>query len=142
MKIQKYISVLAILSLFAVWSCKDDDNPTLRDLAFELLSGQWTLGTEGSIVLDGEDISLNYPGFSVSFADGTYQTTNAADLFNASGTWDWAPTDTDGTLIILDTGELVTVEFLALSSLRFSFEHAGATRAGISGNYLITVVKP
>ncbi|MFY0594775.1 hypothetical protein [Roseivirga sp.] len=50
MKIQKYISILAILSLVAMSSCKDDDNPSLRQLAFELLSGDWTIGTQGSIL--------------------------------------------------------------------------------------------
>ncbi|MFY0594231.1 hypothetical protein, partial [Roseivirga sp.] len=96
---------------------------------------------QGSILLDNEDISLNYPGFTLSFADGTYQTTNGADLFNATGTWDWSSSDTNGTIILLDTDEEVTITRLTLNELQFSFFHNGNTRAGISGNYVVTVTR-
>ncbi|MFY0594669.1 hypothetical protein, partial [Roseivirga sp.] len=94
---------------------------------------------QGSILLDNEDISLNYPGFTLSFADGTYQTTNGADLFNATGTWDW--TDDAGTVLTLDTGEEITINTLNLTEFSFSFFHAGSRRAGIRGNYTINVFK-
>ncbi len=139
MRFRKYISILFIFTVVALPSCKDDDNPTLRDLAFRLLAGGWSIGTQGSIVLDGEDISLNYPGFTLSFADGTYETTNAADLFRASGTWEW--TDDEGTVLTLDTGEEITINRLRLNEFSFSFFHAGSVRAGIQGNYVISVFK-
>lgn len=139
MKFRIYISILFLFMVVALPSCKDDDSPTLRDIAFQLLAGNWSVGTQGSIVLDGEDISLNYPGFTLSFADGTYQTTNGSDLFRANGTWEW--TDTQGTVLTLDTGEEVTINTLSLNEFEFSFFHAGSSRAGIQGNYVITVFK-
>ncbi|OEK02997.1 hypothetical protein BFP97_16350 [Roseivirga sp. 4D4] len=142
MKIQKYISMVFVLAVLLVSACKSDDGaPTATELAFERLAGSWSMGTQGSIVLDGEDVSSNYPGFTLSFADGTYQTTNGGDLFRASGTWRW--TGDTGRLLILDTGEEVTINNLTLTEFEFSFFHAGTTpvRAGIQGNYTVSVSK-
>lgn len=125
---------------FMLWSCGNDDNPGRgSDVVFQKLAGDWSLGTSGGIVLDGQDISLNYPGFTLSFADGTYQTTNGGDLFRATGTWQWA--DEAGRVLTLDTGEDVTIVKLTQSDFEFTFFHAGNVRAGIQGNYTVNVSK-
>ena len=130
-----------ILSLLIVSGCKDDDpvGATLQQLAFEKLSGSWTFGADGSIEVDGVDVSANYPGFSLSFANGTYQTTNAADLFDASGTWEWV--DTEARQIRLNDGKEITIQTLTLNQFVFTFTFAGASAAGIAGNYTVTVNK-
>jgi hypothetical protein len=83
---------LVILMLVMVSSCGKDDpsTPDERDLAFEKLSGSWTLGSTGGVTVDGQDVSLNYSGFLLSFTDGAFTTINAGELFNASGNWSWA----------------------------------------------------
>jgi len=138
MKKPTYKYSLFLVVLMMVSACPSDDT-TASDLAFENLSGNWTLGTTGSIEQDGEDVSLNFPGFTLSFADGTYATTSGGNLFRASGTWEWA--NEDGTTIILDTNEEVTILELTASLLRFSFFHAGNSRAGIQGSYVVEVSK-
>lgn len=132
--------MLIILVSVITLSCQNDNNPGRgSDVVFEKLAGDWSVGTQGSIVLDGEDISLNYSGFTLSFANGTYQTTNGGDLFRATGTWEWA--DTNGRVLTLDTGEDVTIVKLTPAEFEFSFFHTGSTRAGIQGNYTVTVFK-
>ncbi len=135
--------VLLLLACLISASCGSDDpsGPTVQELTFEKLAGSWTFGTNGSIVLDGQDISANYPGFALSFADGTYTTTNAGDLFEASGTWQW--TSEQATSVLLDTGVEVTIIDLSETAFRFSFTHAGTggTAAGTAGNYTITLEK-
>ncbi|MBO3699517.1 hypothetical protein [Roseivirga sp. E12] len=128
-----------VLLLILTSSCSNDDGPSLTETAFQQLSGDWGLGVSGQILLDGQNVTLNYPSFTLSFADGTYQTTNGADLFSASGTWQW--TDNTGTLITLDTGEQLTINTLSLTEFQFSFFHAGTApvRAGIQGNYTVKV---
>ena len=144
----KYITHTHTLIMLALagcllLTCADDEpaEPTARELAFEKLAGDWTYGTSGSITLDGQDVSLNYPGFSLSFADGTYQTRNAGDLLSASGTWEWANEEAGS--LLLDSGEEVTIMELTETLFRFSFTSTGTggEAAGTAGNYVITVEK-
>lgn len=144
MKKREIISIIIILGLVLLaFACTPDDGPVepgLQELTFENLAGQWTLGQFGSIKLDGADVSANYAAFALSFEDGTYTTTNAGDLFNSSGTWEWV--DVDATQVQLDDGKLVTINSLNSSKFVFSFTKSdGPVRAGLAGNYVITVEK-
>lgn len=139
MNIKNYISILLIFIVVVLSSCNNDDGPTEVQQAFEMLAGDWSLGTQGGIVLDGEDVSLNFPGFTLSFADGTYQTNNGGTLFRANGTWEW--TGDTGRILTLDTGEEVNINALTLTDFQFSFFHVGNTSSGIQGNYVINVSK-
>ena len=133
--------LMAALALFSL-SCDPDDpmEPSLQELAFEKLSGQWTLGQFGSIKVDGSNVSANYPGFALSFANGTYTTTNAGDLFKASGTWEWAGESAE--VVNLDDGKVVNINSLTTSKFVFSFTKSdGPVRAGLAGNYVVTVEK-
>ena len=138
-----YTFMLLTLGGCLLLTCSDDEpsGPTEQELAFEKLAGDWTYGTSGSITLDGQDVSLNYPGFSLSFADGTYQTRNAGDLLSASGTWEWANEEAGS--LLLDSGEEVTIIELTETLFRFSFTSTGTggEAAGTAGNYVITVEK-
>ncbi len=135
-----FILAMAILSML---SCSPDDGPvepSLQELTFENLAGEWTLGQFSSIKLDGADVSANYSGFALSFEEGTYTTTNAGDLLSSSGTWEWV--DTDATQVQLDDGKLVTINSLSTSKFIFSFNYSSRPlRAGVEGNYIITVEK-
>ena len=145
MKFNKHTYTLILLALAGslLLNCGDDEpaGPTDQDLAFEKLAGAWTFGTSGSITLDGQDVSLNYPGFSLSFTDGTYQTQNAGDLLSASGTWQWV--DESAEVIVLDSGEQVTIVNLTDTNFQFSFtsDGTGGEVAGTAGNYVVTVEK-
>ncbi|MFY0593894.1 hypothetical protein [Roseivirga sp.] len=136
---QKYKYQLVLLLLFFIGTSCGSVSPSENEIAFALLEGNWSLGSNGVIELDGSDVSLNFSDFSLSFADGTYETTNGGNLFNANGTWDWS--GEDGRTIILDTGEEVTINILNESTFRFSFFHEGNIRSGIRGNYIIQVGK-
>lgn len=142
MNLKKSTYLVLILSVFLLLpSCGTEgtSEPDAQALAFELLAGNWGFGTNGTIVLDGQDVSLNFAGFSLSFTDGSYQTTNAGDLLSASGTWSWV--NENAQQLLLDTGEEVTIQNLTQTSFEFSFFHQGNTAAGIQGNYTITVNK-
>lgn len=145
MKMRNLYTLLAVLLVVGL-ACNPDDNsePTAQELAFEILSGSWGLTQGGSIVVDGQDLSLNYQGFSVSFTNGSYSTTNAEDLFNASGTWTWV--DNEAQMISLDDGKQITIRSLTETEFVFNFSFSGsggqANHAdGIAGSYVITVNK-
>lgn len=140
-KLNIYKIVLFVLVMTAAMGC-DNDDPVInvgQEEAFLRLSGQWSFGIDGSIAVDGTDVSANYPGFSLSFTDGTYTTTNGADLFAASGTWDW--TDEDARTLMLDDARSITIQTLTENRFIFTFSSTGAVRAGIAGNYTVTVNK-
>lgn len=139
-KFNLYIAMLFAL-IIATSSCKSDD-PMInisQEEAFMRLAGQWAFGVNGSIVLDGTDVSANYPGFALSFANGTYTTTNSAELFSASGTWEW--TDQEARSLRLDNDKSITILALTENSFIFNFSFSRSTRAGIAGNYTVTLNK-
>ena len=143
MKTLKYSSLLLLTMVLSLLSCGGSDDgpgePTAQEMAFELLAGSWTLNN-GSIVLDGSNVSANFPGFSLFFANGTYSTSNAGDLFNASGTWSWVG-DSDR-LVLLDDGKEVNINTLTTSQFIFSFQLGdGSSVAGLEGNYQVTLTK-
>ncbi|KYG71349.1 hypothetical protein EV198_3436 [Roseivirga ehrenbergii] len=135
-------NIVLVLFVGLIIGCEPDDpiGPTNKELAFEKLAGTWKYGTNGKIILDGQDVSLNYPGFTLSFTDGTYTTTNGGDLFRATGTWAWV-NEAAGS-VNLDTGEEVIILELSLTHFKFSFTHTGGgVAAGTSGNYTVSLEK-
>ena len=134
-------AILVLVVLAAGCDAGGDDGPTDKDLAFEKLAGEWDFGSNGGVILDGEDVSINYVGFSLSFAEETYQTQNAGALFEATGTWEWA--DEAARKILLDTGEEVTIVNLTETHFEFSFTHASdrGVAVGLSGSYEINLGK-
>lgn len=158
MKISKSIIRSLLICLVAIGfitltSCGGggggDEGPipaNVQELAFEKLSGAWDFGVNGSIILDGQDETLNYAGFSLSFTDGGYTTTAAGSLFRSSGTWTWADA-TAANQVTLDDGKVVAINSLTTTNFNFSFAHSNNTGGvangvnGVQGNYTINVNK-
>jgi hypothetical protein len=132
-------TLLSTLLIISALSCGGDDDPTAQDLAFENLSGSWDLSQGGTVMIDGQDASANFVGFAFSFTDGGYTTTNAGDLFRATGTWEWADEEAEGLLI--DDGKVITIIELTETQfvINFTTNGVGGSASGIAGNYTITV---
>ena len=146
MKKLRYINLLLIALLITAVSCDPDDEPifTEQELIFAKLAGSWTLKSGSSIMLDGQNVSLNYPGFAISSTDGLYATLNGGDLFNASGTWTWD--DAEAGFITLDDGKEVTIVTLTETLFKFTFTISGTGGEvngvdGTAGNYEVIVEK-
>ena len=138
--------VIVLLGLVMLSACGGSD-PVPVDEEALALNGDWVLPTSGGgVVVDGIDRSLNFVGFKISFGsdtngqEKTYRTSNAGDLFRASGTWDWG-SDTKNSMI-LSEGKTVNIQSQQSSRLVLTFNYAdGGIRSGISGNYIITLEK-
>lgn len=146
LKLFKHLELLILLVvvMLIVSSCggggDDDPGPTPQELAFEDLAGTWTLANGGSITLDGDDVASSYTGFTLSFTNGGFTTSNAGDLFPATGTWQWVGESTNQ--ITTGRGKQVTIITLTTSAFQFSFTKTATNSvAGVSGNYVIKVVK-
>lgn len=137
--ISKYLAIGLLLFL----ACSSDDGPSEpspQELTREQLTGSWSANQARAIVLDGTDVSLNYPQFSISFGSSIYSTVNAGDLLSASGTWAFIGDATR--LIQLDGTITVNINTLSSTELAMTFEipEAGGRvndTAGSSGNYEI-----
>lgn len=81
-------------------SCAEDPK-TPEEQALEKLSGEvgitYTLGTTGYVKRNQVDESNFYTGFTfrIDGANKTYTTSGAADLFEASGNWEFIGTNFD-----------------------------------------------
>jgi hypothetical protein len=137
------LNYLLFLVLFiSIASCGGGDDgpalPTDQELAQEILEATWSLGGGGAITLDGRNVANNYNGFTLNIADGTFTTTNAGDLFPASGTWQWVG-ETDNQ-VRTGEGKEITISDLSETTFTFSFtKSSGNSVAGVSGNYVITL---
>jgi hypothetical protein len=138
---QRYLNILLFMLLAISTSCRGDDDPTPQEFAFEKLRGTWDLSQGGSITIDGQDASANFAGFSLSFTESGYATTNAGDLFRASGTWEWL--NEVARRFSLDDGKVITIIELTEDRFTFNFTNnsIGGVASGIAGNYIITVNK-
>lgn len=139
MKKQFLYTLLLSFAIIFTTACGGDDGPTAQQLTFQKLSGNWDLNQGGSIMIDGQDASANFVGFTVSIADGTYSTTNAGDLFRATGTWQWV--DEEAQQLSIDDGKTISIADLTENTFVFNFTTNGSGGAanGIAGNYTITV---
>ena len=138
-------AVLFILVVVVIASCKrnDDDPPapeeTAQERAQALLEGTWNI-ENGSIELDGSDVSNAYEGFILVMGNGTLSTTSAGALFPATGTWSWVG-ETDNQ-IETGRGKAIMINTLTATSLIFSFTKTSTNgAAGVSGAYRITLNK-
>ncbi len=143
-KLIKTITFLFTLGILSAMSCGSEEDPSAQQLAFEKLAGSWDISQGGSIVIDGQDATANFTGFAFSFTDGGYTTTNAGDMFRASGTWEWV--NEEAQQLSIDDGKTITIITLTETLFVFSFTSDGNAGTanhgeGIAGNYTITVNK-
>ncbi len=143
-KLIKTITFLFTLGILSAMSCGSEEDPSAQQLAFEKLAGSWDISQGGSIVIDGQDATANFTGFAFSFTDGGYTTTNAGDMFRASGTWEWV--NEEAQELSIDDGKTITIITLTETLFVFSFTSDGNAGTanhgeGIAGNYTITVNK-
>ncbi len=138
--------VIVLLGLVMLSACGGSDSVPVDEESLAL-NGDWVLPTSGGgVVVDGIDRSLNFVGFKISLGsdtngqEKTYRTSNAGDLFRASGTWDWASERKNS--MVLSEGKTLSIQAQQPSRLVLFFNYTnGGVRSGISGNYTLTLEK-
>ena len=138
--------VIVLLGLVMLSACGGSDSVPVDEESLAL-NGDWVLPTSGGgVVVDGIDRSLNFVGFKISLGsdtngqEKTYRTSNAGDLFRASGTWDWGSENKNS--LVLSEGKTLNIQSQSSSRLVFTFTYTdGGVRSDISGNYTLTLEK-
>jgi hypothetical protein len=157
----RFLSLLQFLLIFSLLvACKEtgekpDTKKTPEQIATEALSGtgtaQWTVAGGGSVTRDGQNVTSTYATFELflnSGASKTYSTRNAAELFDANGTWSFAGTNFDKFIFSgskpAATREISFTQTGTTLRLDFRIPLPGARVDGssaLSGNYTFNLVK-
>jgi hypothetical protein len=145
------IGIIAGLTLYASCGGTDPVPPvvedTPQDIARANLSKNWGLGTSGSIRRDGQDVTDDFSGFTISFTEsGSYTASGGGDVWpDGSGTWSFTGTDTNDASSITIGGDNVEIN-VASTSLLLQFNIAedgagiGARVSGINGDWEFSMV--
>lgn len=133
-----YILLLLTALILSVGACDKkspapEENP--QEQRLELLSKTWHI-ENGSITLDGADVSTSYEGFQISFSNGVFSTQAAGELFPINGTWSWI----DNAATMLKTGRGKEINLVSISDsklvIRFYKTSENAVTGAI-GDYVI-----
>lgn len=134
--------LIAFLSVFAIYGCKDDDpQPTQEELKIKALTGTWSVGTTGSVLLD-ETPTSEWKDFTLTMADRTFTSATMHErIWPATGTWNFDNGNlnrmvrNDGVMMdISRSGNMLILDFMIS-------EASGGRPQGINGNYKFTLVK-
>jgi hypothetical protein len=108
----------ALICLSFLMSCKPDE-PTLtpEQRVTKILTengGQWTLPSVAGVTVDGLDVTQDlFPGFSITFGEGTLTTTGTTPVWLRQDTWSFK--DESATVIVRgqDNKEITISEITA-----------------------------
>jgi hypothetical protein len=86
MKATRTLSILSLLALCVVSSCKKEDpKPSASELATsKLTAAEWSLN---KLKVDDVDQTALFPNLSLSFTATSFITTNGEPVWPATGTW-------------------------------------------------------
>jgi len=142
------LSIIAFTLILGVMinGCKTDPPKTKTDeeIQTDKLTGTWVLetgGTNPAVTIDGNDVSADWSGFTLTLGDKTYQTSSAdsPEVWPASGTWAYETNDVSK--LIRDDGIEISVSVSDTSlQLQFIYSASGGRLAGIEGPWIFRMV--
>lgn len=149
-RLLKSMMVVALVAMIGFMSgCDDDDDPgtpvdeTEVARVFSLLSASpWNVS---AVTVDDLDFSSTYSGLNLSFAEGTYTSSNGGGIFSSAGTWVFASSaaeqlilDGDLEVDVLEISETSLV--IGLVSTETSLGTGGRSES-VSGTHVFTFTK-
>ena len=141
---------VTLLSLLCIVSCKSDDpQPSAQEKVTKMLTdkgGTWTLPSVAGVTVDGLDVTQDlFPGFSITFGDGTLTTTGTTPVWLRQDTWRFK--DESATVIIRgqDNKEVtiseITADALVLTLQWDQQTFEGGRTKSIKGSHKFTLSK-
>jgi|SRR5687768_7243680 len=132
--------ILALVSVCALSGCGGDSDPapTENEKVTKLLiagGGTWAPPSTGGITVDGVDVTDDlFPGFTITFYDGTFVTTGTSPVWLREDTW--AFKDESGKVIIRGQDQReVTISEISATQLKLTLDWpASTTESGRSGS--------
>ncbi len=133
------VTVVCCLSLLNyLISCNDDDGPSAEQIRLQEHSATWALG---SVTNDGNDVTSQFTGFSLSIDQFSFTTENGGNAWPTSGTYSFIENDLDR--LQRSDGVEITIDAINNDDLSLSFQVStlpGGRTAGITGNFIFSLV--
>jgi hypothetical protein len=127
--INTYIkSILAVFLCFVVFNlcgCKSDSSePTEEQIILDKMTKTWLLDPESAVLLDGQDVTINFQGFSVTLnSDKTFSSINGNDpVWPESGLFEFETVNGVKNLNRIIRGDGVIIDITELSNNTFTIE--------------------
>lgn len=143
--------VSALISMFWFEACKDKAISPEAQQA-NLLSSTWYIGNEGTVRINGNDVTSYFSDFQLTIiSDKSYSTmgSNTPSPWPTAGTWEFVQ-NSDGNMIlnkiIRNDGLVMVIEELTETSLTLSFVHdelvhESGRNESVTGEYLFVLKK-
>jgi hypothetical protein len=124
-------------------SCKDKNKVNPQDAAKTMISKTWILDAGTAVTLGGEDVTADYAGFEITFANnGSYVTQSGTPAFHTSGTWNFVA---ESLIQIARDSDITTDIVLTENSLLMTFtvseSQLGSRTTSLAGEYIFKLVK-
>jgi hypothetical protein len=144
MRIRLTLIALTLLMGVLVTGCKKTTvtPKTDEELQIEKLTGTWVLQAGSSAVTVDivNDVTTNWPGFTLTLGNKTYQTSSSPEalIWPSSGTWAFG---TSVSTLVRDDGVEISVSVTDTSlQLQFDYSASGGRLNGIEGNWVFKMV--
>ena len=134
------VVVVVMVGLVGFSSCGDDGGvvvlpeDTPQDIAQDNLSSAWSLGTNGTVRRDGQDVTTDFSSFTVTFTEGgSWNSSGGGDVWpGTSGSWSFTSSDANDASSITIGGDVIQINVSATSLLmQFNIPDGGV---GIGGS--------
>ena len=144
MKRKYSIFTSVLLAIVLLGSCEEDEtlSPSDLDIQIELISRDWVVK---SVTLDGNDESINWPEFSISFTKNkSYSASNISDqrlgtVWSSSGTWDFKDVNDLSTIVRNDGVEINMNVDETNCTMSFEYVDPNGRAAAISGAWIFNM---
>lgn len=129
---------MILMALLFISSCKDDDPIDPKAQKLNQLNASWAMQ---SVSNDGNDVSSQFTGFTLSIDGTNYNTQNGGNPWPASGTYELSGDNLD--LILRNDGVEMTIDELTTDKLVLSFSYSAVNGRvnGITGGFTFSMTK-
>jgi hypothetical protein len=150
--LQRITFATAICGLVLITSCKSDEpSLTQQQRVTKMLTdngGKWTLPAVAGVTVDGLDVTQDlFPGFSITFGEGTLSSTGTTPVWLRQDTWTFKDESATSILRAQDGKEITISEItndhliLTLEWDRETFDDEGGRAKSIKGTYQFALDK-
>lgn len=143
----KFLYLLAFLAFGVIFSaCKKDPEPeqTDEEKQLEKLAQTWVIANPAptnAVTIEGNDVTDAWAAFTLTFTDGAYSSTGAADtdVWPGSGTWTFA----DGDINTINRNDGVEISINVSDNtlkMNFNYSSTGGRLEGTEGDWEFNMV--
>jgi hypothetical protein len=144
------VQTLVLIAAVIAWGCGggSDPAPAETEKVKQILTngnGTWTPPSNGGVTVDGVDVTDDlFPGFSITFYDGTFTTTGTSPVWLREDSWTFKD-DAAKVIIRGQDQREITITEISATQLKLTLEWPQTTNGGragsLKGKHEFTLIK-